>query len=705
MNDSTNAADDPTAPKDDASSGAPRAASSDAANARDAFRKARFEAALEEGLDHADASMQADLDTDLWVSRQEEEAAAAAYGTGDDLPTYSELTAAGTPIARTLETISARECERYLHPKRLGRLRGLDPYEVIDVLVNRINQRIIAQNEAVKVGKLSGSKIALIKRLDFAEVARVVSELGEVRLISSSKGAVDPQRRVLAVYDDDPESPTYGIYQTDSEVIRSRIERYCPNLTTKGYAEIVAAMRSGSRVRRVCRGTDRDLLACNNGIVRYRAGKPPKLMPFSPEHVFLAKIAVDYDPNAELVRFDNPKGCTEGHDDPDDCTDACLTWDVESWMTSLMAADPANPTPEELDMTELLWEITGAVVRPYVSWNKAAFFYSTQGNNGKGTLVSLMRNLVGAGGYASIPLSDFSKEFMLEPLTRSSAILVDENDVGTYVDKAANFKAVVTNDVIAIRGIYKAPIAHQHYGFMVQCLNESPQFKDTSESIYRRQLFVPFIKCFTGAEHKHIKDDYLHRPEVLQYVLKRVLTMDYYELREPAACVLALDEVRNSDPVRAFWSDVKNVLAWDLVPYQFIYDLFKAWMERNHPSSKPIGRNKFMERLKAVIGADEGCAWELVEKPQRPKGMMSRPEPLIVEYDLEYWINDKAPKNDSNQRATVTNTAATYRGLLRKPGVAAQPAKVTVLSRERLDELNAVIAPAPNPVSGEEVPA
>ena len=39
--------------------------------------------------------------------------------------------------------------------------------------------------------------------------------------------------------------------------------------------------------------------------------------------------------------------------------------------------------------------------------------------------------LCGPGTYASIPLSNFSKDFMLEPLTRATAIIVDENDVGT----------------------------------------------------------------------------------------------------------------------------------------------------------------------------------------------------------------------------------------------------------------------------------
>ncbi|WP_197510811.1 DUF5906 domain-containing protein [Tessaracoccus coleopterorum] len=55
------------------------------------------------------------------------------------------------------------------------------------------------------------------------------------------------------------------------------------------------------------------------------------------------------------------------------------------------------------------------------------------------------------------------KDFMLEPLTRASAIIVDENDVGQYIDKAANLKAIITNDVIMINRKHKYPISYQFW--------------------------------------------------------------------------------------------------------------------------------------------------------------------------------------------------------------------------------------------------
>jgi putative DNA primase/helicase len=183
--------------------------------------------------------------------------------------------------------------------------------------------------------------------------------------------------------------------------------------------------------------------------------------------------------------------------------------------------------------------------------------YSEKGNNGKGTLCVLMRQLVGEGRYASIPLKDFGKDFMLEPLIRATSVIVDENDVGTYIDKAANLKAVITGDTIQVNRKFKQPIFFKFKGFMVQCLNEMPRVKDKSDSFYRRQLFIPFTKCFTGAERKYIKDDYLKRKEVVEYVMYKVLNINYYEFDVPEACKNALEEYKEfNDPVRQFMSEI-----------------------------------------------------------------------------------------------------------------------------------------------------
>ncbi|MCZ4580489.1 phage/plasmid primase, P4 family [Gordonia amicalis] len=551
----------------------------------------------------------------------------------------------GKPFAESVAVISKRCADSYLTADRIPTLKTIAPATVHDGLLNEINRQILAQNERIKTAEIHGTKRLPLTQLGFAEVARLILALYSIISISPSSRNSDPDLNILAAYDDDPASPTFGTYRSSQGHIRSIARRYCLNLTTRDFAEIIAAL-SDSAPRRT-RGDNRDLIAVNNGIIDYNNGDP-QFIDFSPEFIFLAKLDVAWNPDARNVVIHND---TDGTD-----------WDVESWMESL-SDDP--------EVVELLWEIIGATVRPYVSWNRCAFFYSEQGNNGKGTLLSLMRNLIGVQSYASVPLADFGKDFLLEPLTRASAILVDENDVGTFIEKAANFKAIVTNDVITINRKYKSPIAHQHFGFMVQCLNDKPTIKDKSESFYRRQLFVPFTKCFTGAERRYIKDDYLTRADVLEYVLKRVLTMSYYSLSEPQAVKDALEDFKESnDPIRAFWNEVKGEFSWDLVPFPFAYDLYKAWMARNMPNSKPLGRNKFIDSLVTLVRSDRHSMWlcEDHRTQYRPGDRMTVPEELIYEYTLVDWANVAAPKTSPKQYSTLPSDRQknSYRGLIRR---------------------------------------
>lgn len=458
------------------------------------------------------------------------------------------------------------------------------------------------------------------------QIYQVISRLYHVRRVACSTANSSPELDILAVYQ--PDGPDAGLYSDSSLVLSKLVRSFNLDISARGIQNVVDMLRESAP--RVFRTDNPDMIAVNNGVFNYET---KQLMPFSPEYVFLSKSRVNYNPNATNVVIHNP----------DDNTD----WDVESWMQEL-SDDP--------EVVGLLWEILGAVVRPFVPWNKSAWFYSNKGNNGKGTLCALMRNLVGRDSYAAVSLSDFSKEFMLEPLVRSTAIIVDENDVGVFIDKAANLKAVVTGDAIQINRKFKPAFAFQFHGFMVQCLNEFPRIKDKSDSFYRRQLFVPFEKCFTGIERKYIKADYLQRQEVLEYVLMRVLNMNYYNLSEPGVCKEALNEYKEfNDPVLQFLSDILPQVKWNVLPYPFLYDLYKGWYRENVPVGKPQSRNTFLFDLKAALDtAGQSLGWFDGGKSRyRSSAHMIGPEPLIARYDLTTWYNPNYVSGmDTNKKCT-----------------------------------------------------
>ena len=499
-------------------------------------------------------------------------------------------------------------------------------------IVTATNNAIELYNATVPKG---GSKYQYITDLMPDQLAQVLTRLHHVCRIPCGGVNASPSMDLLGIYMED--GPDSGTYVTDDDNLKRVMRQYNPGLRMKEVDETVDILRDNAP--RVARCEDPDLIAVNNGIFDY---KTKTLRDFTPDLIFLTKSRIDYKPNPVNPVIHNA----------DDDTD----WDVEGWMQEL-SDDP--------EIVNLFWEILGAIIRPFVPWNKSAWFYSNTGNNGKGTLCALMRNLCGPGSWASIPLSDFSKDFMLEPLTRSSAIIVDENDVGGFIDRAANIKAVITGDALLINRKFKAAISFEFKGFMVQCINDMPRLKDKSDSFYRRQLFVPFTKCFTGIERKYIKSDYLKRTDVLEYVLHRVLHMDYYSLSEPMACTVALNEYKEfNDPVRQFAEEILPRCKWDLLPFKFLYDIYRVWFKNNNPNGSIQGRNTFVNDMFTLTATLPDWECTSTSKKIRPANLMDEYEPMIIEYNLTEWMNPKYTGNDPKRRATF-DLKSGYCGLVR----------------------------------------
>lgn len=505
------------------------------------------------------------------------------------------------------------------------------PADIEAELVTKVKDACLLENQI----RAKGDTLRPPTKLCPSQIASIMLKLYHIVRVKCGGENADPAYDLLAIYQDT--GVNEGIYITDEDVFKRIAKSYNIMITGRELNDVMEMIRIDAP--RVSRTIDRDLVAVNNGVFNYET---KTLEPFSSDYVFLVKSKVNYNPSATNIVIHND----------DDGTD----WDVESWMADL-SDDP--------EVVELLWEILSAIVRPHVRWNKSAWFYSSSGNNGKGTLCELMRSLCGDGSFASIPLSDFSKEFALEPLTRATAIIVDENDVGTFIDKAANLKAIITNDVIPINRKHKSIISYQFYGFMVQCLNEFPRIKDKSDSFYRRQLFIKFDRCFTGRERKYIKNDYLHRAEVLEYVLYKVLTMNFYTLSEPASCRSALDEYKEfNDPVRQYLDEILPVAKWDLLPFSFLYDLYKAWFRKNSPNGSIQGRNTFINDVLNLLGDYTDWYCQGRTTAIRPGHKMDNPEPLIGEYALADWKNSTYTGNNVDVICTPT-LKASYNGLLR----------------------------------------
>ena len=608
-----------------------------------------------------------DLDTDAQFSDEYEEFRTEIC---------SNFSGGISTLNTIVEVVTRSFIERFILP-----CRTLTAGIIETELLRSTVQAIHTQNAMLKqIGVRGADMLPVPKRLLPSQIAELVIARHRVSIIQMTEHSGNEDSNPIGMYIDDETDDNFGIYTTRESSVEKIIRLYNRELTARDIKDIFGMIRAYAPTKK--RTRNRDLIAVGNGIFNYSTEdivlqgddetlvfEAKSLSKFTPSLVFVSKSPVCYREAHELKLSRGTPAHPLRHFTQSD--DDHYEWDIESWIKELS---------DDEGVPELLWQTLGAIIRPHVSWNKTAWFYSEKGNNGKGTLAALMRELTGPTGYASIPISDFSKDFMLEPLTRASAIIVDENDVGTFIDKSANFKAIVTNDVILINRKYKDPIAYQFYGFMVQCLNELPRIRDRSGSLYRRQIFIPFNKSFTGKERRYIKDEYLKDPDVLEYVLWRVLSgykfdddnnpiqardeLSYYVLDEPEATVEVLDSYKEfNDPVREFWLEFADQFVWDLLPFGFLWDLYQKWFAYRNPNGKISAYRVFVSDLTAVTNDDSGPFYRPDQDKVRSKGRMDELEPLIASYELTGWMGRPEAKDIEAKCAFIRKD--TYRGLLR----------------------------------------
>ncbi len=493
--------------------------------------------------------------------------------------------------------------------------------------------------------QLKAGRKSIPDRLDFEDVAIILMTLFEFKNIQMTERVDDT---MLGVYVNDPMSKKYGTYVTTLRYMFEIMERIAPNFKNKDMQDVVDKIERS--VTTVEQTQDRHLFIVNNGIYNQET---KRLMIFSPDYIYLTKIPINYRHNPSNPTIVAPDG---------------YKWDVESWIRDLT-------TDEDTEM--LIWQVIADCLQPHHSRHKSIWFYSEKGNNGKGTIGQLIKNLLGKGNYASLSVADFNHEFLKETLLGVAANISDENDVDVFIDSIKDYKASVTGDDININRKYEKPLRIQFLGTNIQMMNGLPKTKDKSDAFYRRLIIVPFLKSFTNnGERKYIKSDYIRQENVLEYVLYKALQIEFDEYIIPKSSAELLESYKEkNNPVLEFWNELKDQFVWDLLPTQFLYDLFLRWFELNNPSGKIISKRTFSDNLTHII-LNQGDPWEpktAQNDKVRSAGRMDGDEPLISEYGLDRLDRAGKPtawmhpthKGHNTVKIREFQRKSTYRGYLR----------------------------------------
>jgi len=259
--------------------------------------------------------------------------------------------------------------------------------------------------------------------------------------------------------------------------------------------------------------------------------------------------------------------------------------------------------------------------------------------------------MIGHGRYAVLNLKQLEGKdnaYAYHNLVGAVACIGEENEPSMYMSQSAQFKAAVTGDDILVQMKYQRDRIYAFIGLFVQCVNEIFKNKEKNDSFYRRFLFVPFPKWFKQSENKDIKDVYLNRKDVLEYIAFKALNRpDIDFLPEPRACKELKGAFKaENDPVQRFLDCTLEHLVWDFYPYDILYEFYKEWYRRNNPSGSDnlINDGTFIKHVKRILIETENQCWE----PTPSDGPGSQldinkncvgAEPLILHYGVVRWLN------------------------------------------------------------------
>lgn len=398
------------------------------------------------------------------------------------------------------------------------------------------------------------------------EIADILSKVLTFKRIGS-----EADNSALYFYDREQ-----GIYKKSDDLINSYIKILDNRFNANSWKDIKAHIRANADLTLNTR--EKYLIPVNNGIYNT---KTKELETFTDTYIFTSKIGTDYNPNAF-----NP----------------LEIMDVDKFMLDLSCNDE--------DLNTLLWQMINEAINANATRGKF-FFLTGEGNNGKSTLTQLLVNLINGGkkfkNVATLQPRDFADKNKPHTLINKVANIADDINPEHLAD-ISTLKSIVTGEIIEVERKYHDNESAQVSPCIIFNANQLPTTREKTYGLYRRMVIIPFDADFTGKENTRIKDEFIYKKEVLEYILKTAIELDFAKFIQPLRVQRELEEYkRENDYIREFIEDIyipNKYHELDNIPQSFIKERLSVYVEVNRLNVR-VGKNyidSFIQTLEELTG-------------------------------------------------------------------------------------------------------
>jgi P4 family phage/plasmid primase-like protien len=389
-----------------------------------------------------------------------------------------------------------------------------------------------------------------------------------MRSITCGFGAVDER---FCVYGG-------GVWTTNNGRIEAEIGRLLGNRYRHSHARnAMDLIRYSPSTTRISCDPVEKYINVVNGMVDWSDGT---LHPHSPDYRSTVQLPVEYDPTATCPEF-------------------------ERFLADVLPADCWLPHG---DSPGFIWELLGYTLFSGNPLHVAVLLFG-KGRNGKGTLIRVLKRLLGERNYSTVGLHELTENrFRTANLFGKLANLAGDLD-SRWLDNTATFKAITGGDSIQGEYKYGAVFDFAPWALPFYSANKAFGSADSSEGWVARWVVVPFPISFIGREDRNL-DARIQTDAELRGILRRgIEALPVLMKRGRFAERDALTDAKTafitaSDAVRS-WLGERCVLEPD--EWTPRTDLYQDY--RHHTStdgSKVLSARELYNRIEQVNGIRAG---------------------------------------------------------------------------------------------------
>jgi putative DNA primase/helicase len=262
--------------------------------------------------------------------------------------------------------------------------------------------------------------------------------------------------------------------------------------------------------------------------------------------------------------------------------------------------------PADCVESGFIWEVIGYAMYSGNPLHVAVLFHG-KGRNGKGTLIRLLKALVGQHNCSAVGLHELvENRFRAATLYGKLANLAGDLDA-RWVGNTAMFKAITGGDLIQGEFKYGAAFDFTPWALPIYSANKAFGSSDSSEGWWSRWVVVPFPNVFTGTENRQL-DTWLQTDAELRGVMRKGIAalpalMARGRFVEPESMNEAKETfIAASDAVRAWIAEQCTLEsdAWE--PRTKLYDAYAYRWQTAPDGSKTLSAREFYNRVEQIGG-------------------------------------------------------------------------------------------------------